>query len=260
MKRPSFLTIYFALYVISIFLPLAFVFLFSFNDSLSAGFPWRGFTLKWWKTAFENPEVSAAVVNSAMIACSVAPAAAGFGLLAAMAIVRRTFWGQNAFLYLTIAVLCAPYTLIGAGLLAHFSRLLHFDLGPQIIGIGHLIVALPVTTLVMMARLIGFDRSIEEAAMDLGASEFETFRKITFPILMPGFISALFMGFVTSLEDVILAYFLSRGGATVPVYIYSALRRRWGLPMIMALSSFMILIGLALAAIFLILSKKGIMK
>ena len=196
-----------------------------------------------------------------MIACSVAPAAAGFGLLAAMAIVRRTFRGRNVFLYLTIAVLCAPYTLTGAGLLAHFSRLLHFDLGPQTVGIGHLIVALPITTLIMMARLIGFDRSIEEAAMDLGATEFETFRKITFPILMPGFISALFMGFVTSLEDVILAYFLSAGGkTTVPVYIYSALRRRWGLPMIMALSSFMILIGLALAAIFLILSKKGIMK
>lgn len=260
MKRPSFLTIYFALYLILIFLPLTLVILLSFNNSISAGLPWRGFTLKWWKTFVENPEASASVVNSVMIACSVAPAAAGFGLLAAMAMVRRTFRGQNAFLYLTIAVLCAPYTLTGAGLLAHFSRLLHFDLGPQTVGIGHLIVALPITTLVMMARLIGFDRSIEEAAMDLGANEFKTFRKITFPILMPGFISALFMAFVTSLEDVILAYFLSRGGATVPVYIYSALRRRWGLPMIMALSSFMILIGLALAAIFLILSKKRIMK
>lgn len=228
MKRPSFLTIYFALYLILIFLPLAFIFLLSFNNSITAGFPWRGFTLKWWKSFVEHRGASASVVNSAMIACSVAPAAAGFGLLAAMAIVRRTFRGQNVFLYITIAVLCAPYTLTGAGLLVHFSRLLHFDLGPQAIGIGHLIVALPITTLVMMARLIGFDRSIEEAAMDLGASEFETFRKITFPILMPGFISALFMGFVTSLEDVILAYFLSRGEATVPVYIYSALKRRWG--------------------------------
>lgn len=252
MLREKVLTIYFYLFVLVIYLPLLCLFVFSFNDSLSAGFPWRGFTLRWWNTFFSDPVATAAVKNSFVVAATVAVVATLTGLGMAFPLVRRVFKGQNVLLSSLLATMSVPYIIFGISLFSLLRATLHLKLTIFTLMIGHILVALPYSGLVFMARLIGFDRSLEEAAQDLGATGFATFRKITLPLIMPGVFVSMFLTFIISLEDAIIANFLVEAEATVPMFVFNHLRRFEGLPEAMALSSFMVLIALALACFFLI--------
>jgi spermidine/putrescine transport system permease protein len=246
------LSTYFSLFMLAIYLPLLSLLVFSFNNSLSAGFPWRGFTLRWWETFFSDPVALTTVKNSFVVAVAVAVVATLMGLGVAFVLVRRVFRGQNVLLSSLLVPIAVPYLLIGVSLFLLLRVRLDLELSLFTLAIGHIVVALPYSSLVLMARLIGFDRSLEEAAQDLGATGFTTFRKITFPLIRPGIFVSMFLAFIISLEDVIIANFLVGGDVTVPMFVWGRLRRWEGLPMAMALSSFMVIIALAFAFFFLI--------
>jgi len=246
------LSTYFYLFMLVIYLPLLSILAFSFNNSLSAGPPWKGFTLKWWEAFFSDPVAPTAVINSLVVAVSVAVVATLMGLGVAFVLVRRVFPGKNVLLSSLLVPIGVPYLLIGISLFSLLGVELGLKLSLFTLAIGHILVALPYSSLVLMARLIGFDRSLEEAAQDLGATGFTTFRKITFPLIRPGIFVSMFLAFIISLEDVVIANFLVGGDLTVPMFVFGRLRLWKGLPMAKALSSFMVVIALAFACFFLI--------
>ncbi|UCC33696.1 MAG: ABC transporter permease subunit [Candidatus Bathyarchaeota archaeon] len=246
------LSVYFYLFMLVIYLPLLSLLVFSFNDSLSAGFPWRGFTLKWWEAFFSDTVAPITVRNSFAVAIAVAVVATLMGLGLAFVLVRRGFRGENVLLSSLLVPMAIPFLLIGTSLFLLLRVRLYLELSLFTLAIGHILVALPYSSLVLMARLIGFDRSLEEAAQDLGATGFTTFRKITFPLIKPGIFVSMFLTFIISLEDIAIARFLCGSDPTVPFFVYGRLRRFEGLPLVMALSSFMVLIALAFTCFFLI--------
>jgi spermidine/putrescine transport system permease protein len=234
-----------------IYLPLLSLLVFSFNNSLSAGFPWRGFTLRWWEAFFSDTVAPTTVKNSFVAAVAVSVVATLMGLGLAFVLVRRLFRGKNVLLSSLLVPIAIPYLLVGTSLFLLLKQALDLELSLFTCAIGHILVALPYSSLVLMARLIGFDRSLEEAAQDLGATGFTTFRKITLPLIKPGIFVSMFLTFIISLEDVAIASFLVGSDLTVPAFVYGKLRRFQGLPMVMALSSFMVLIALAFTCFFL---------
>jgi len=237
------LKLHVSLFLFITYLPLILVVILSFNDSKAVGFPLRGFTLQWWEMFFGSASAVGALRNSLIIGAVAALVSTAIGLLAAFALVRHFFHGKNLITYSLLLPLCLPAILMGIGILLLLRTILNVELSIFTIILGHILYALPATTLVLMARLIGFDRSLEEAACDLGANEFTTFRKITLPIIMPGFFVALFIAFTYSLQDVPLALFLGKEGATIPIYIYGMLRRWYGIPVSLAMSALMVMIG-----------------
>ena len=236
------LKFYFFLFIAVIYLPLILLVFFSFNDSILVGFPWRGFTLRWWGQFFQDPSALGVVKNSFIVASGTAVVSTMLGLSAAFVLVRRFFRGKNLLTYSILLPWFFPGIVVGIGLLILLRSVLDIELSLFTIMIGHILFSLPATTLILMARLIGFDRSLEEAACDLGANEFTTFRKITLPIIMPGVFVALFIGFTISLEDVVIAHFLTGADATIPIFVFGQLRRWSGLPMVTAISAFMVMI------------------
>ena len=236
------LNFYFFLFIAVIYLPLILLVVFSFNDSILVGFPWRGFTLRWWEQFLQDPSALGVVKNSFIVASVTAVVSTVLGLLAAFVLVRHFFRGKNLITYSILLPWFFPAIVLGIGILIFLRSILDIELSLFTIMIGHILFSLPACTLILMARLIGFDRSLEEAACDLGASEFTTFRRITLPLIMPGIFVALFIGFTISLEDVVIAHFLAGAEATIPIFVFGQLRRWSGLPMVMAISAFMIMI------------------
>jgi len=251
------LKFYFFLFITVIYLPLILLIVFSFNDSVLVGFPWRGFTLRWWEQFLHNPAALRCVRNSFMVASVVAVASTMIGLLAAFVLARHVFRGKKFVTYSILMPLSLPAIMLGIGGLIFIRGTLGINLSLFTIMIGHILFSLPAVTLILMARLIGFDRSLEEAACDLGASEFTTFRRITLPLIMPGIFVALFIGFTNSLEDVVIAHFLAGAEATIPIFVYGQLRRWSGLPMVMAISAFMIMIMAVLLIVSLISARRA---
>ena len=254
---------YFVLFFLLVYVPLFALMVFSFNDSLIIGLPWKGFTTKWYTEFLSNPSAIDAIKNSLIVGLATAFLATLGGLMAAFALVRHRFIGRNLFTGLMLLPMVLPGILIGVALLNFFNypivtyffkfiATLLGEEGPLSLGtvlIAHTLVALPYSTLVMVARLIGFDIALEEAAMDLGADELTTFRKVTLPLIMPGIISSAFLAFTISLEDITLAYFTIGYQATLPIFVYSQLRYAVSLPMLTALSTVMLTFAFILSAV-----------
>jgi len=243
--------VYSYIFVILFYLPIISLFILSFNSSRTATYPLKGFTLEWWKLFLSDPIAISAIKNSLIAASATAVLATLLGLGVALVLGRRAFRGKSALLYSMIVPMSISYVVIGFGLFLMFRRVFNIPVNIVTLIIGHTVVALPYSTLVLTARLVGFDKSLEEAAYDLGATSFTVFRKIILPLIMPGIVSALYMSFIISLEDVVLAVFLAGPNITVPLFVYGRLRRFYGLPEAMALSSFMALLMLSLTAIYL---------
>ncbi len=251
------LRFYFFLFTAVTYLPLILLIVFSFNDSFMAGFPFRGFTLKWWSAFFHHPTAISSVRNSLMLASGSSMIATVLGLLLAFPVVRHfKLRGMGVLTYSALLPLVIPPSTVGVSLILLFRVILGVPLSLFTIMIGHVVLGLPFTTLVLMARLVGFDVSLEEAAQDLGASEITTFRKITLPLIMPGIFVAVFLSFSMSMMDVDIAYFLTGAQSTVPIFVFGQLRRWEGLPTVMALSGLMVIIALAIAVVYMFIMRR----
>jgi len=235
-----------ALVVIYMLVPIAVIFLFSFNDPAGRyNFTWVGFTLEHWGNAFGIPELNDALLTSLKLALLATVISTAIGTLMALALVRHEFFGRRASNFLIVIPMATPEVVIGSALLSFFLILNTFSLGFETLLIAHVMFCISFVVVVVRSRLIGFDRSLEEAARDLGASSLQTFRLVTLPLIMPGIFGGAMLAFALSIDDFVISNFNSGTTVTFPLYIFGAAQR--GIPVEVNVVA-MILFGVTVAA------------
>jgi spermidine/putrescine transport system permease protein len=223
-RIPAPLAVAVAAIVLCLHLPVLVLVLYSFNAArYSAG--WSGFTLAWYARLVERPEILRALRLSLTVAGVSAVLATALGTLIALALARPSFRGRRLVeggLYLPIVT---PEIVAGISLLILFVAL-GVPLGVGTVMVAHTAFCIPFVAVVVLARLRGMDRSLEEAALILGADEVTAFRRVTLPLLMPGILAGALLAFTLSLDDFVITFFVAGPGATtLPVLVYSMVRR-----------------------------------
>jgi len=222
--RRHVLTVYAALALLYLFLPIAIVILFSFNNPAGRfNYTWQGFTLKNWENPLGYPGLSSAIKVSLEIAILSSLVATALGTLIALALVRYGFRGRGLVNLLIFMPMTTPEVVMGASLLALFVGW-GVQLGFVTIFIAHVLFNISYVVVTVKARLVGFDRHLEEAAMDLGANEWTTFWKVTLPLIMPGILAAGLLAFALSVDDFVITYFNSGATTTFPLFVWGAAR------------------------------------
>jgi spermidine/putrescine transport system permease protein len=222
--RAEALTIYAALAFLYLMLPIAVVLLFSFNQPKGRfNFTWQGFTIDNWLHPFNYPGLGAAVRLSLEIAFLSAAFATALGTAIALALVRYGFRGRGVINTLIFLPMTTPEIVMGASLLTLFLNR-NIATGFATILIAHIMFNISYVVVTVKARLVGFDRHLEEAAMDLGATPWLTFRKVTLPLIMPGILSAGLIAFALSVDDFVITYFNAGSKTTFPLFVWGAAR------------------------------------
>jgi spermidine/putrescine transport system permease protein len=237
------LRLFFVLVVVFLYAPIAVLLVFSFNDSPVPAFPLSGFTFHWYHQFFVNADLRASLETSALIAALTSLGAVVLGVLSSLALARRRFRGKAAISALLLSPLVIPYVVFGISLLLLFHQL-GVPRGVPTVVIGHIVISLPYTILVLVPRLEQIDRSLEEAAYDLGAGWLRTFRSITLPLILPAVVSAFLIAFTTSFDEYAVASFVVGSRSTFPIYLYSALRFPNQLPQVIAVAVVVLLVSL----------------
>ena len=181
----------------------------------------QGFTLEYWQNAFDIPELNEAMLTSLRLAALATVASTTIGTLMAMALVRHRFVGRRVSNLLILLPMATPEIVIGASLLSMFL-IYSVPLGFTSLIIAHIMFSISFVVVVVRSRLIGFDRSLEEAAADLGATPLETFRYVTLPLLAPGIVAAALLAFALSVDDFIISDFNKGTTETFPLYVFGA--------------------------------------
>jgi spermidine/putrescine transport system permease protein len=222
--RDHSLTVFAVLALGYLMLPIAVVILFSFNDPAGRfNYTWQGFSLDAWTNPFAFPGLQDAVELSIVIAALSALVATALGTLIALSLVRYNFRGRgatNLFIFLPMAT---PEIVLGASLLTLFLNF-SFPLGFGTILIAHIMFNISYVVVTVRARLTGFDRHLEEAAMDLGATPLVTFTRVTLPLIAPGIIAACLLAFALSVDDFVITYLVSGAETTFPLFVWGAAR------------------------------------
>ncbi len=227
-------------------IPIAVIFVFSFNDPAGKfNFTWAGFTLKHWQNAFGIPELNSALFTSLRLALLATVVSTVVGTLMAIALVRHHFLGRRPANLLIVVPMATPEIVMGASLLSFFIILGTPSLGFQTLLIAHVMFCISFVVVVVRSRLIGFDRNLEEAAQDLGASPLQTFRLVTLPLITPGVLGGALLAFALSIDDFVISNFNSGTTVTFPLYIYGAAQR--GIPVEVNVIA-MILFGVTVVA------------
>jgi spermidine/putrescine transport system permease protein len=237
------LRVFFFLVVLFLYAPIVILLIFSFNDSAVPTFPLSGFTLHWYHQFLENSDLRGALETSAIIAALSSTGAVVLGVLASIALTRRRFRVRAAVSALLLSPLVIPYVVFGISLLLLFHQL-GVPRSILTVVIGHVVISLPYTILVLVPRLDQVDVSLEEAAFDLGASRLRTFRSITFPLILPAVVSAFLIAFTTSFDEYAVASFVVGPRLTFPIYLYSALRFPSQLPQVIAVAVVVLVLSL----------------
>ncbi len=242
------LGIWAAIALLYLFLPIFIVMVFSFNDNRGRfNFTWQGFTLDHWADPFENPDLAVALKNSLLIALSATVIAVVLGTFMALALVRYGFRGRTLVDFFIFLPLATPEVVLGAALLALFLTA-SLNTGFVTIVIAHAMFTISYVVVTVKARLEGMDRHIEEAAMDLGATEWTTFRKVTLPMIAPGVGAAALLAAAISVDDYVITSFNAGQTQTFPLFIFGATRQ--GVPPeVNVLSTALLLIVLVLMAL-----------
>jgi spermidine/putrescine transport system permease protein len=231
------LRIYGLAFLLFLYGPVLMLPLFSLNDGTFPNFPLVGLTLRHYGSLADNSNMIAALKNSLALGSSVSVISTIFGLLAALAVTRFPVPGKRVALGTIMLPLVVPSIIFGVALLVILRRFLNAELSLWTIGAGHLLICVPFSMLVLMARLEGFDRSLAEASEDLGENAWMTFWRVTFPLALPGILASLLMSFTASFDEFVLAFFLGGTDTTLPVYLFSQLRFPQRLPSMLALGS-----------------------
>lgn len=220
------LSVYAALAIGYILLPIAVVFLFSFNQPAGRfNYVWQEFTLDNWLNWNDPSGIQDALVVSIKIAILASLAATTLGTLIALALVRHRFRGRGALNFLIFLPMSAPEIVLGASLLTLFLNQSVFQLGFWTIFIAHVMFCISFVVVTVRARLVDFDVHLEEAAADLGANEWVTFRKVTLPLLAPAILAGGLLAFAISVDDFVVTYFNSGSEITFPVYVWGQAAR-----------------------------------
>jgi ABC-type spermidine/putrescine transport system, permease component II len=218
------LPVYTGLAVAFLFIPIVVMIAFGFNDPRGHfNFTWQGFTLQNYAELFAVPGLSDALVTSLVVAVIATLASTVLGTLIALALTRHTFRGRGPLNMLIFLPIATPEVVLGASLLALFvSAGISRDIVTIII--AHIMFDISYVVITVRARISGFDQHLEEAAMDLGADEWTTFRKVTFPLIFPGILAASLLAFALSIDDFVITLFTSGRTSTFPLWVYGASR------------------------------------
>ena len=240
---------------IFLYAPILILILYSFNASRLA-YTWRGLSVHWYLELFQDQAIGSALRNSLIVAFSSTAISTIFGTMVALAMERYNFWGKlpfDALLYLPIII---PDVAMAVMLLMFFV-LVHMPLGLYTIIISHVAFNISFVAVVVRARLAQFDMTVEEAAADLYADSWHTFRRVTLPLLMPGILGGALLAFTLSLDDFVITFFTAGpGSTTLPLRIYSMVKLGVT-PEVNALSSVMILISMVLVFLSYLLQRGG---
>ena len=232
-RRIPFLRAYYWLLVGLLFLPIGLLFVFSFNDSHILALPLTGFTLEWYQRLFATPTLLRAAGASLVVAVTSSLGATALGTMVALLLVRFDFRLKQLLIGLSVLPLIVPFVVLAVALLILF-RAIGVELSLITVGLAHAIVALPYVLLIILTRLIGFDRNVEDAAMDLGATYPATLRLVVLPIIGPAIVAAWLTAFTVSFDEFALANFLAGRQPTFPVYLFAQLRFTQSLPILIA--------------------------
>ena len=229
-----------------LYIPLAIVVVFSFNDSkLNA--EWVGFTLDWYQKLFHNQEMLAAAVNSLIIACVASALATVLGTMAGIAMHR---FRSKLLPFMVLTPIAMPEILLGVSLLIFFiSTFGEESLSLATVIVAHTTFCIGFVAIIVRARLAGMDESVFEAARDLGATPWQTFRLVTLPLIKPGIIAGALMAFTLSIDDFVITFFTAGAGVpTLPLTIYTMIKIAVT-PEVNALSTLLMLLTLTMIVI-----------
>jgi spermidine/putrescine transport system permease protein len=236
---------YAVVYLAFLYLPVALLPIFAFNDSTIIAFPLDGFTTNWFVELTRIPALHDAVRNSLIIALSTAVFSTVLGVFAARAATRFNFPGKTGIMGFIMVPLVLPEIIVAVSLLVVLLQL-GLSLSLWSVILGHTLICTPFCIAILSSSFSGLDRSLEEAAIDLGETRLSAFRLIILPLVTPGIIASLLISFTISLDEFIIAFFLTGTDPTLPVYIWSQLRFPQKLPVIMALGTILIALSLVL--------------
>jgi spermidine/putrescine transport system permease protein len=249
------LTAYAALAFAYLLVPIAIVVLFSFNNPKGRfNYLWEGFTLDNWRHWDAYADLTSAMKISLEIAAISSAAATVLGTLIALALVRYGFRGRGATNLFIFLPMSTPEIVLGASLLALFLNL-HFATGFLTIVIAHIMFNVSYVVVTVKARLVGFDRHLEEAAMDLGANEWVTFRKVTLPLIAPGILAATLLAFALSVDDFVITYFNSGATTTFPLFVWGA-AARGAPPQVNVMGTVIFVVALSLMAVNILVQRR----
>jgi spermidine/putrescine transport system permease protein len=245
MRAPRSFTVFVGLYLLFLYAPVMLLPIFAFNDSAVIAFPLKGFTFGWFAGLANESTLFVALKNSLIVAVSSAVLSTCLGVLAARAAARYEFFGKKPIMSFLMLPLVLPEIIVGVSLLIVLVQL-GLDLNVWTVILGHVLVCMPFSIAILLSAFNNMDRFLEEASLDLGATRRETFFRVILPLVMPGLMSSLLIGFTISLDEFIIAFFLTGTEPTLPVYIWSQLRFPSKLPGVMALGFIMLILSLVL--------------
>ena len=231
-----------------LYLPIAILFLFSFNAGTRLSFPLEGFTFDWYRAVIDDSALISAAGNSVIVGVASATLATALGCLAAIAVLRFRFRGRGLLLGIAGVPLVVPFVVMGV---AFFLLFVAIDVPRSLttVAIGHSVIGIPYATLILLSRLAGLDPALEDAAMDLGATYPATLRRVVVPLIGPSLLSAWLTCFIVSFDEIALAIFLVGGDPTFPVFLYGQLRFAQRLPVLVAMAVLLMIGTVALTLV-----------
>lgn len=239
---------YYWLLLALLFLPIGLLLLFAVNANTTLSFPLRGLTLEWFARVLTTPALLRSAGNSLMVATGSSIVATLLGTGVAVLFVRFRFRGRWLLLGLSVLPLIVPFVVLAGALLVLF-RSLDIDRSLLTVAIAHVMISLPFVVLIMLARLVGLDPQMEEAAMDLGATYPVALRRVVLPSIAPAMVAAGLTAFTVSFDEFALALFLVGREPTFPVYLFGQLRFTTTLPVMIAMAILLMIATLVLLAI-----------
>ena len=250
--------LYGVFFVLFLYVPVLLIPLFSFNDSTVATFPMKGLSLRGYQAMAADASLINALKNSVIVGTGVSVASTVLGLLAAMGATRYALPGKAPVMGTIMLPLVVPSLILAIALLVILRQVFDIPLTLWTVAAGHILVCVPFAMLVLISRLEGFDKGLEEASNDLGENAWMTFWRVTFPIALPGIVASLLMCFTISFDEFVMAFFLSGTNQTLPVFLYSQLRFPQRLPPTLALGSSILAASIVIVIVSEWLRRRGV--
>ncbi len=239
------LPVYAIAYMVFLYAPVVLLPMFAFNDATIISFPLSGFTTKWFDVLWQTEALHGAVRNSMIVGFSTAIISTILGASAARAAARYRFPAKRGIMGFIMLPLVLPEIIVAVSLLVLLMQL-GMSLSLWTVVCGHVLICTPFSIAILSSAFQGLDQSLEEASFDLGESRWGMFRRVILPLVMPGVVSSLLICFTISLDEFIIAFFLTGTDVTLPVYIWSQLRFPTKLPSVMALGTILLTLSIAL--------------
>lgn len=259
MKRAPYLKTFTIFYLLFLYAPIMLLPIFAFNDNKVVAFPLSGVTFEWFREMWADQNLRTALKNSLIIALCVSTISTVLGVFAARASVRYAWRGKTGIMGMIMLPLVLPDMIVAMALLVVLLSL-GLQLSLFTIILGQVLLCMPFAVAILTSAFQSLDRSLEEAALDLGETKMSTFRLIVLPLVMPGILSSFLITFTISIDEFIVTNFLGSGKPVLSVYIFGQFRFPAKVPAMMALGTVLVLVSILLLAIAEYFRRRGIAK